>query len=363
MNVLFIGYLHGIGGAQRQVVNVANAMSRMGHNVTLVSLSDNKKCYEIDPGVKKYHVKDFGIGPFRIVSRYFGLRRLIKRVKPDIVVNFWFQSAYLTTLMKWRMHFKNIYSERSDPGDKQYHGLLGVVRKITLNKIDGFVFQTNAAKEYFDDEVQSRSVIIPNPVSSYEALNDGGDKNKYNIVSVGRLHEQKNFQLLIEAFDMIKDKLSKYRLIIYGEGEEEQNLRTIISKKKLEKKIILAGKSNNVQEDIRGSALFVLSSNYEGMPNALLEAMSLGIPCISTNWSPGGVFDIITNRESGVIVERNNKEELAKAILEVISDADLRSKISLNSKRIMVEKYNPETIFRKWEGFFKEIVGDMTHEE
>ena len=360
MKMVFIAYLRGFGGAQRQIINVANAMSRMGHDVALISMSDNKKCYEIDQAIHYKYIKDHGAGPLKLLNRYKGLKKVLLDIKPDIIINFWLQSAYFTAIMKNKLSCKTIYSERGDPGDKQYDGLLGLIRKICFNKMDGFVFQTNAAKNCFSKDIQNRSTVIPNAVSVKTSKSVYENKKK-TIVSVGRLHEQKNLPLLINSFKEVVEKHPDYQLLIYGDGELKDELQEMIIKKELKDKAYLCGSAKDIHDKIKDADMFVLSSDYEGMPNALIEAMMLGIPCISTNWAPGGVVDIIKNRENGIIVERNNKEKLAKAIMEVIEDTDLRNNISINSKKV-VEKYNPGVIFDKWNVFLKRIVGENLHE-
>lgn len=360
MKIVFIAYLHGFGGAQRQIVNVANAMSGKGHDVTVVSLSNNKECYEIAPTIRRYFVNNWGVGPLRIMGRYYGLKKILKRLNPDIVINFWFQSAYLTALMKRNMSYKIIYSERSNPDDKQYHGFLGVIRKMTLGKIDGFVFQTNAAKEYFNKDVQRRSVVIPNAVSVHRSR-DKNAKKKKAIITVGRLHEQKNMPLLIKSFAMISNKHPEYQLYIYGDGELRIQLQDLINEMGLGDRVHLCGVTKDIHDKIANAEIFVLSSDYEGMPNALLEAMALGLPCISTNWAPGGIVDIIKDSDNGIIVPRDNVKELSTAMESLINDRKLLRKIAKNGLSSS-KKYNPENIFKKWDNYLKMVKGGVNGE-
>ena len=360
MKIAFIAYLHGFGGAQRQIINVANAMRRKGHRVVLISLSGNRDCYGVDPTVKKYYVRDCGVGLLKIINRYRGLKKLLRKNKPDVVVNFWFQSTYLTAFMKRKMRYKIVYSERSDPNDKQYHGLLGVIRKLILGKIDGFVFQTNAAKEFFNEDVQRRSVIIPNAVSVHLQRRNNLKKEK-KIVTVGRLHEQKNMPLLIRSFAEISGKFPEYRLHIYGDGELRVQLQNMVNEMGLKNKVCLCGATEDVHDKIVDAEIFVLSSNYEGMPNALLEAMRLGLPCISTDWKPGGIIDIIKNGDDGIVVPCDNVKELSSAMARLINDKQLMKRLSRNALNSS-KRYDPEVIYSLWDVYLKNTKGGIKGE-
>lgn len=355
MKMVFIAYLRGFGGAQRQIINVANAMSKMGHDVTLISLSDNKKCYEIDRTIHFKYIKDYGTGLIKLLNRYKELKKVLLDIKPNVIVNFWLQSAYFTTMMKNKLNCKIIYSERGDPSDKQYNGLLGIIRKISFKKIDGFVFQTNAAKKYFSKDVQDRGIVIPNAVSVKKTKSNNQDESR-TIVTVGRLHEQKNIPLVIEAFDILSNQYLDYQLLVYGDGELKGQLQNLIKGKKLNDRVRLCGATKNIHREIVGAKMFVLSSNYEGMPNALLEAMALGLPCISTDWKPGGVVDIIEDGKNGLIVPRNDAQVLSEAMKRLIDDGQLSKKISKNAL-ISMRQYSPRVIYGRWEQFLANVVG------
>lgn len=355
MKILFIGYLHGFGGAEKQIILLANEMINRNHDVNFISLYKNNECYGMDERIKRKFIEDKGFSIFKILSRYIELRNEIKKIKPDLIINFWFQSAYLTSFMNKNYTGKIIYCERGDPNDKEYRGLLGLVRKIAFSRINGFVFQTTGARNYFNKKIIDRSIIIPNSVSIKNTDIIKFEYRKNKIVCVGRLHEQKNIQLLINAFYDIKDKYKNYTLHIYGDGELKSELEILIKNLGLNKKVFLEGAKKNIYDYIKDARLFVLSSNYEGMPNALLEAMLLGIPCITTNWSPGGAYDILSDKENGLIVQKNNKEELSKAISYMLDNDDFSKKCSKQTVKDK-DKYSLVKTYDKWEKYFKEML-------
>lgn len=351
MKIVFLSYLQGFGGAERQNVMLANAMAERGHDITLVSLCADNNCYELDEKVKYIFLPDRKNGIGRLITRYQDIKKVLQEVNPDIILNFWLQPAYMTAMMKKSINGKIIYSERGDPGDKEYSGILGIVRKLALSRIDGFVFQSKGAQSYFDKDVQKRSTVIHNPVIIKMNAPHTVKHIRKAIVSVGRLHPQKNQKVLIEAFAKISDRIPDYRLEIYGDGELKEELENLIKKLSIDNKAFLMGTSKKIHSLICDASLFVLSSDFEGMPNALLEAMALGLPCISTDCKPGGARELITNDTEGAIVPINNSDALAKSILQLIGDEKLRNKIGRTGKQ-RAEAFRPDIIYSAWEDFF-----------
>lgn len=357
MKIVFLSYLHGFGGAEKQNVMLANSMVDKGHDVTLISICANNICYELDSRIKYIFLPDRVSGPLRIVDRFLGIRKILNEIKPDITVNFWFQSAYMTALMKKSIVGKVIYSERGDPGDKEYSGALGLVRKIVLPRIDGFVFQSNGAQNYFNDRVKERSVVIPNPVFIDRNNYPSSVVRKKRIITVGRLHPQKNHKLLIDSFALIASMFPDYSLEIYGDGELKNITQEYINEKKMGSQIKLMGTSKEIYNEMFDASVFVLSSDYEGLPNTLIEAMALGIPCISTDCKPGGARDIITHKEDGIIVPRNNPERMSEAIKYLLSNPDKSERMAAKASENM-KKFQPGIVYDKWETYFGRVLGE-----
>lgn len=355
MKIVFLSYLHGFGGAEKQNVMLANAMAEKGHDVTLISISADNNCYQLNNKVKYEYFPDRKTNVLRIATRYADIRNRLKEIKPDITINFWFQSAYMTAFMKKSITGKVIYSERGDPGDKEYSGALGIIRKIALPRIDGFVFQSKGAQSYFNASVQSRSTIIPNPVFVNAEEYPAVKTRRKAIVTVGRLHPQKNQQLLIHAFKQIADKIPEYTLEIYGDGELKEELQKLIDGLNLSNRVSLMGTSKEIHKLIYDAALFVLSSDYEGLPNTLIEAMALGIPSISTDCKPGGAREIIETGYNGEIVRRDDIDSLATSIYRLLNDESRIEKYSQNGI-VISKKFHPDRIYNSWEKFIRIMV-------
>lgn len=354
--IVFVGFMKGYGGAERSMLMVANGLAELGHKITVISLKENKMVYEINNKIDYIFIPDSkGRNLKNFITRFKNLSNILSCIKPDIVISFWFQPAFFTAILSKFIGFKTIYSERGDPSDNEYSGLLGFLRMISFKFIDGFVFQTKGAKEYFSKTIQNRSIVINNSVSIKYSDYSIPKIRKKVIVNVGRLHQQKNQQLLINSFAKISPQFPEYKLEIYGEGELEDNLKEHIKNLGLENKVYLKGTTKNLFEKIVNSSLFVLSSNYEGMPNALMEAMALGIPCISTDCSPGGARELISTGKNGIIVPKNSEYELAKAIKYMLENSSESERMGRNAKEICFS-HSEDKIILSWEKYILKVI-------
>lgn len=359
MKIACIAYLHGYGGAERQIINLANQMSNRNHEVHLIMIADNKIRYEIEDRVQIHSLVNHDIESGNIFSKLFKRRKhlikLLQELNCDINVNFNFQSAYLLAFSNQRNIGKILYSERGDPGDKEYKGIMGMVRKFSMPLIDSFVFQSEGARNYFKKRhVFDNSIVIPNacflPKSKpYEGIRENC------IVNVGRLSEQKNQRLLIEAFSLISPKYPDLILKLYGDGVLLGDLKQKASNLGVSSKVHFMGTCKDICNKIRSAKMFVLSSDYEGIPNALIEAMSVGLPCVSTDCRPGGARSLIRQNENGIIVPVGDAEGLASAIDNVLTNPILAAKLSSNAISI-TDELSPKQIYDKWEMFIYEVV-------
>lgn len=354
MKIALVAYLHGNGGAERQIIMLANALSNYGHEVYMVITGGNDCRYPIADTVKCVDITGCEGKSFSIVRRFFALKSALESIKPEISIHYNFQSAYFAVVMPQKAKGRIIYSERGDPYDDEYSGLLGLIRKYAIKRIDGFVFQTEGARDFFDESIRKRSTVIHNPLSISPTIQENHIARDKRIVSVGRLHPQKNQRLLIEAFAKIASDFKEYTLEIYGDGPLKDELEKLIDEKGLIGQVRLLNARKDIFSAIRNASMFVLSSDFEGMPNALMEAMALGMPCISTDCRPGGARALINSGENGIIVPCGDSVALAAKMSFLLNNPETANQYGEKATHI-VESHTPDAIFKQWEQYIEKI--------
>ena len=349
MRCLFVSAGMLYGGAERVTSILVNEWAKRGcETKILVTRTDGISKYPLSQNVEMVscyaEVKKAKVGQLAIIKT---IRAICKEWKPDVVISFYNDLCALASIAVLDLHVPLIYSERNDPNRTNQRKIDQVYRKIVENRANKIVFQTKGAQECYRQKVQKKSVVILNPLDTTAFPIHDFLHEKKEIVSVGRLEPQKNQKLLLEAFSMVTDELPDYNLVIYGEGSLRKELETYIESKGLTNKVFLPGVKSGIQEYIKDASLFVLSSDYEGIPNALIEAMAMGLPCISTDCSPGGAREVIKSSVNGVIVPCENKKMLARAIKEAINDKE-KAKQMGNLAQLIRERVDKLTISEEW---------------
>ena len=344
---IMIGGLTG-GGAERVVCNLANYLSANEHDVAIVTISETKSAYELDNRIKRkplLSINERSNKIFDFARRYFRLRNIIKTEPSDCFVVFLPRTTALLLHFRKLIKAPVIASERCDP--KVYPELTQKMLKKYAPRADAWVFQTEEAASWYEG-VAKKSVVIPNAINpAFIRKPYDGEKEKC-IVAAGRLSEQKNFKLLIDAFSLISEEFSDYSLKIYGKGPLEEELREYAKSKRLEARVKFMGYVDDMPEQLEKATAFVLSSDFEGMPNALMEAMALGLPCVSTDCPCGGPSYLITSGENGILVPVGDAEEMAIAIRKILSNPEMANTLSNNARQIR-DRLAPEKIYKEWE--------------
>lgn len=353
MRIALVAYFHGNGGAERQITMLANALAERYEVYMVISGANNQK-YPISNNIQTIDVTNVEGKVLPVLRRFFAQRKALKEIKPSVSVHYNFQSAYFAVAMPQKYSGKIIYSERGDPYDDEYTGLLGLIREYAIKRIDGFVFQTEGARDYFDENIRTRSTVIHNPITIPIDFQGGIGKREKRIVNIGRLHPQKNQKLLIEAFSKIAADNPDYILEIYGEGSLQGALEEQVHRCGLDNRVIIKSPRKDIFGAIKDAGLFVLTSDYEGMPNALMEAMALGLPCISTDCRPGGARALIVDGINGYVVPRGDASLLAERMSFLLKNNDFAQTIGEKAMSIL-DNHTPEEIFKKWELYIERI--------
>ena len=366
--IMFILPRMNSGGAERVVSILANHLCN-NYDVTLLVIVSNESFYPLDLHIRFISAM-FALNRRNKVTRLMSLARnffqaiyfirtQVNTIKPHIVFSLLEETDIVTSLalMGMKNRVIHISSERNDPCARSK------IMQNILNKVyqhcDYFVCQSESVAEYYSEIPERKKFVIPNPVdfSVYpERVKEGIVKR---IVGVGRLKPQKNFSLLIDSFALIASHHADVKLDIYGEGTLRESLQQKIHDLRLDDRITLRGASARVLEEIRDAAVFVMSSDFEGFPNVLVEAIAMGIPVITTDFPTGVAREIVTD-QAGLIVQCGDKRGMASAIDMLLSDNALRERIRQNGYRT-IQRFECSQVVDTWDNFFKRItvnIGD-----
>lgn len=355
--LLYISTIGG-GGAARVLVNLANYLVKANYQVIFITNFSDENEYLLDEKIKRLSLEKTESTQnrlFKNISRIYKLRRLIRQEKPQVSLSFMGENNFRLLLSTFGLASKTIISVRNDP-KQEYKGVMGyLVGKFLFRLADGVVFQTKEAQAWFPKSIQKKSTVIFNAVQdSFYRTNRS--PHPQHIITCGRLNLQKNHALLIRAFARIASKYPQENLLIYGKGILEDKLHLLISKLHLEKRVYLMGLNTNIEQVLAQGKIFVLSSDFEGLPNALMEALALGVPSISTDCPCGGPRELIKQQENGLLVPCNNEEALAQALEKLLLNPQKTAKMGEKARRA-ARIFRPELIFKQWQEFiFREKV-------
>ncbi len=350
--ILFVIYSLGRGGAERVVVRMANYWAENGREVGVLTFNTQPPQYDLHPNVRLVQA-DIDAPSANIfaallnnLKRLWILRGWFKTLAPTAVISFTEEVNVVVSLAAIGRHFRLILSDRIHPDWFGKRPIWQFLKRKSYGLADVLVVQTqNVRTAYTDFKVPI--TVINNPL--LPAQKQVVDYEKRTIIAVGRLDAQKNFSLLIQAFSQLE--ATGWTLQIFGEGQEKAALNALIVEKKLEKQIILRGATNKIFEEMTQSSVFVLSSLAEGYPNALIEAMSVGLAVVSTD-CPSGPAEIIQHGKNGLIVPNNNSEALTIALQTLINAPKLRQTLGQNAIEIS-KKLDVSAIIKQWECLLK----------
>ncbi len=273
--------------------------------------------------------------------------------KPDTkVVSFLQPSVPITLIASRRLLNKVVVSERGDPKRllKKRYGY-NFIKKY-YQRADAVVFQTNDAKAAYPDNISAKGTVIFNPINNKLPEPYFGEREKY-ITTFCRISRQKNLPVLVEAFAEFHKDFSDYRLKIIGEPQNDDDKAHLAETKSLADKLGITKYidflpfSTEVHNLIIHDAMYINSSDYEGMSNAMLEAMAIGMPVVCTDCPIGGANAVIKNNENGILTEVGNAKEMCEAMKKIASDKSFADNLSQNAVQIRYD-LSLENTAKKW---------------
>lgn len=352
---LFIGGLAG-GGAERVTCNLASWLVDRSHDVEILTMSDVEATYPLNVKVRRKSLInkcERHSFVYNAILRAARLCKYLRYSKRDVIIVMLPETTILLLQLSWMVKAKIIAAERNNPSSYTPQKQKNLSR--LAYRADAWAFQTEEEKLWYQGKTgRAREIVIPNAINPDFIRPAYTGERKKVIVSAGRMSAQKNQELLVRAFAAISKDFPDYHLVIYGEGEKRNTLTTVAEELGVKNKVEMPGYITSFGEMIKDASLFVLPSDFEGMPNALMEAMALGLPCISTDCDGGGARFLIENEKNGILVPKGDVAALANAMRRMLSDCELAESCGLNAHKIC-ERLAPEKVYGQWEEFIKEV--------
>lgn len=349
----------GYGGAIKILVEIANYFSKNGYSVKFITYTNSDVFYKLEPNIQVENIsaKFNRIPKIRRLFQLFYIRKIVKSEKPDVLLAFENMAKLLAVFASLFTKTKVIISERKDP--YRYNAKKKRHMHLRYMLADGCIFQTEQASKYFPKSVQKKSIVIPNFIMMERSKVVPGEQRKDEISFVARFElEQKRQDIMLMAFKKILLSHPNIKLVFYGDGPDKKTVERMVSDYRLENNVVFKGVVSDVFEQIKSSKVFVLTSEYEGIPNALIEAMALGVPVVSTDCSPGGAALLIDNYQNGILVPVNDVDRIAEAINGLLDDPVQADKLGRKGQEI-TERFKPEAILPLWKNY---INGVLTNE-
>ena len=357
--LLFITTSLGYGGAAKVLCFIAQSLSARGYNVHIANIKSTYSGIEqhLSEKIAVYDVHSERGRRIRRLEEFCKVKKLARSIGADVVIGFTYYPNIMASMTAKCLGVKSIISERGDPYQTIGNGFISKCMLTIINSADGAVFQTDGAKNFYEKKLQSRGQVIPNPIFLPA---EGVPKRKNEsitktIVSVGRLdNRQKRFDVTLEAFAVFLQSHPEYTLRIIGDGPDERDIRVQCKLLKIENKVKFMGKSSHTMQDIANDGIFLITSDFEGISNSLLEAMALGLPCVSTDHSPGGARFLINDHQNGLLVPVGDASKVAKALSEFADDPIFAEQCGENAKMV-TERFAPKRIIAEWDSYIDYI--------
>lgn len=337
-------------GASKIIAWLANNISLPDTELSLITYLPVEDQREIKGSVKRIKLN---VACGNKLSRAHNiislLRKLVKKDNYDLCISFLPIESMYARLALFGLHTKLIVCERSDPYlEKSIFANMG---RYLYRFADGAVFQTNEARDYFGKKLRDTSVVIPNPAFNVESRFIPYHMRSDSIAYSGRLYnKQKRLDVLIDAFFEVAKTNNHTNLYIYGDGPDMQSLKKLVCERKLDKRVFFMGNVKNILEEISKHKLLVLTSDYEGIPNVIIEALQCGVPVVSTDCSPGGARVLLNNAQNGYVVSRGDVKQLSERINEILSDTSKGETMAKEALEI-TKRFKEDVIISEWEKY------------
>jgi glycosyltransferase involved in cell wall biosynthesis len=353
------------GGAERVAATLVNAWAARGDSVTLVAtFSGRGSCfYPLSSKVKLVYLADLAFGAKKgLVSygaRFRAFRLLVRDTQPDVIVSFLTSVNIFTILASRGLGVPIVVSEHTNPLVDGRSTFWKLLCRFVYPKANAVTLLTHGVVASFRKNVPRIKdlVVLPNPVPDELLLKkrqpfDPGSRKR--VIALGRLHELKQFDILINAFSMLMEQFPDWDLWIWGEGPERDALESLVARLGLGGRVFLPGRTSTPWDEMARAQAFVLSSRHEGLPMALMESMTLGLPCVSFD-CPSGPAELTRDGRDGVLLPPGDAQSLAGALRCLLSDEHKGEELGRRAAQSIRERYSLQQVLRHWDELFARL--------
>ena len=348
------------GGAERVFVNLAEYFQNKGYQIIMVTQYRKEEEYELAEGIRRIlsDIPPEETTASRLLNFYRRvkkLHRIWKEEEPDLALSCVGKNNFMAIVTTMFTKTKPVVSVVGEAGEEYPNRLMKFLANLLFPFASGVILQTERSRSFFSERVSKTAVILPNSLNPLFLRERYRGEREKRIVSVGRLDANKNHEMMFQAFAGLADKYPEYTLTVYGEGELRETLQERIASLGLEKRIFLPGVIPDVADKIEKASLFLLTSYSEGISNALIEAMALGLPVIATDVPSGGTQELIRQEENGLIIPAGDAKALEKAMDRLLSDREYAERLGEQAHKIQ-ERLAPDSVNRQWQEYFEKII-------
>jgi glycosyltransferase involved in cell wall biosynthesis len=363
MKIILLTSSLALGGTERVVASLCNEWVARGDDVTVILTYSGgaKMFYPLPERAELIKLADVvgakTLGVLSYAQRLYALRRLITERSADVIVSFLPNVNIATILSSAFLRIPLIICERSYPLSIPKFHVLNVLRKRTYRYADVLTVQTDGIADKFKQlfpglkAIQTVPNALPAEISMYQKSN-GGERKV--LLSLGRLAPEKQVDKLLNTFSLIAPMFPDWDLHIYGEGPLTNSLEAQIRQAGLQSRVFLKGPTSKPWEVMAGADAFVMVSQYEGFPNALLEAMGIGLPCVVFD-CPTGPKEISRGGKDALLVPLNDYEALRRELSRLMSDENLRTRLGSQARESVNRRFSHAQVMALWDKLFRQV--------
>jgi len=362
------------GGAERVICNMCNEYFAERYAVTIISLMEAEPEYRLDERIRLIRLDETKEQAGQnLVLRFLrrrkallkGLRQLAAEGnRPFALISFLPEPNMIACSLKRAHRLPVVISVRNAPSVEYRGKVRYLLMRILYPRADAYVFQTKEAKAYFSfsGHITAHGAVIPNPLA--KAFTGAVQRHKrgadFCVLAVGRLEKQKNYERLLSVFAMFYQMHKDSRLVICGEGSEREMIRQYVKAHGLEQCVSLPGNVEDMPKQYASADAFLMTSDYEGMPNALLEAMACGLPAVVTDCPCGAPAELIQNGENGILVPMRDEEQIRAELLtgleKLYAEPEFADRLGENAENVR-RTFLSKQIYERWDALILKITG------